>query len=432
MARNAARSTPAAAVTLLIVSLLSGCAQVPLPAATTTPTPAPPAGPTATAVIDPQLALVGPTETVFDWSTDRCGDEDIPDLGARAFRGADGRVTLVASHYSTWRFVGASLDELAHDCAPVMSSAQQGDPSLYSDRSWLAAPYTLDGQTVYALVHNEYQGNRHPGACPQEAYEPCWYNAVTEYISIDGGRTFGPIVPPPGHLVASLPHRYEAGAGPYGVFEPTNIIKHTDGMYYSYIRVDEFRSEAQRICLMRTATLDDPASWRAWDGSDFTIELLNPYRDPAGALSARPCAVIGINQLGVMGTSITFNTYLQRYVMVGTTATTIEGREVWGVLYAFSLDLIEWQTRQLLFEAELPWTYEPGDDNVYLYPVLLDPASDSRNFETTGEHAYLYVTRFNTREAGDQLDTLDRDLVRIPVRFFGASTDVTGTVEFTP
>jgi hypothetical protein len=118
--------------------------------------------------------------------------------------------------------------------------------------------------------------------------------------------------------------------------------------------------------------------------------------------------------------------------MVGTTATTIEGREVWGVLYAFSLDLIQWQTRQLLFEAELPWTYEPGDDNVYLYPVLLDPASESRNFETTGEYAYLYLTRFNTREVGDQLDTLDRDLVRIPVRFFPASTDVTGTVEFTP
>jgi hypothetical protein len=429
MARIAVRSA-AAAVVVAVVSVLGGCAQPPAPAPTTTPNR--PAAPTATEVTDPQLVVVGQTETVFDWSTDRCDDEDVPDLGARAFRGADGRVTLIASHDSAWRFVGANLDSLIHDCAAVMSSDQRDDPSLYSDRSWLAAPYTVDGQTVYALVHNEYQGSQHPGACPQQEYEPCWYNAVTEYISTDGGRTFGPIAPPPGHLVASLPHLYEAGAGPYGVFEPTNIIKHTDGMYYTYIRVDEYRSEVQRICLMRTAALDDPTSWRAWDGSDFTIQLLNPYRDPAAALLARPCAVIGLNQLGIMGNGIVFNTYLQRYVMVGTTVTSVDGREVWGVVYSFSVDLIAWQTRQLLFEAELPGTYEPGDNNVYLYPVLLDPASDSRNFETTGEHAYLYLTRFNTRESGDRLDTLDRDLVRVPVRFFPNSADVSGAVDFTP
>jgi hypothetical protein len=72
----------------------------------------------------------------------------------------------------------------------------------------------------------------------------------------------------------------------------------------------------------------------------------------------------------------------------------------------------------LLFEAELPWTYQPGDPNVYLYPSILDPASADRNFSTTGQTAFLYLTRFNTREAGNTLGTLNRDLVRIPVAFF--------------
>jgi hypothetical protein len=28
---------------------------------------------------------------------------------------------------------------------------------------------------------------------------------------------------------------------------------------------------------MRTASLDDPASWRAWDGSGFNLHMTSPY-----------------------------------------------------------------------------------------------------------------------------------------------------------
>jgi hypothetical protein len=50
---------------------------------------------------------------------------------------------------------------------------------------------------------------------------------------------------------------------------------------------------------------------------------------------------------------------------------------------------------------------------MYLYPALLDPASTSRNFETTGKTAYLYYTRHNFGQG-----SLDRDLIRISVEFF--------------
>jgi hypothetical protein len=99
--------------------------------------------------------------------------------------------------------------------------------------------------------------------------------------------------------------------------------------------------------------------------------------------------------------------------MVGISADQIDGSEVWGVYYSFSDDLVDWSRRKLLMEIDLPWTVEfPGSDLSHLYPSLLDPASPSRNFETTGSTAYLYYTRNNFGHA-----SLDRDLVRIPVEF---------------
>jgi hypothetical protein len=115
-----------------------------------------------------------------------------------------------------------------------------------------------------------------------------------------------------------------------------------------------------------------------------------------------------------MDQSLSNNTYLERHVMVGSTATHLDGREVWGVLHAFADDLIDWETRQLLFETELPWTYQPGDEVYMLYPSRLDPDSPSRNFETSDREAYVYFTRFNEL-AGNPLD---RDSIRVPVKFF--------------
>ena len=55
---------------------------------------------------------------------------------------------------------------------------------------------------------------------------------------------------------------------------------------------------------------------------------------------------------------------------------------------------------------------------MYLYPSLLDPQSDSRNFETTGKTAYLYYTRHNFGQGSP-----DRDLIRVAVEFFPTEAD---------
>lgn len=378
------------------------------------PSPVPPITQTQHTFLDPTLKVMGEEQVVFDWSTDRCVDSHIPDLPARAIRGIDGLTQLFISHNTGYRMVGPDLNNLDVDCAPLYSSHYNADPSLYSDAEWIAAPYTEDGGTIFSLVHNEYQGNTHNGQCPSEEYFSCWYNAVTLFRSMDGGDSYDYAFSPPAHLVASLPIKYEADAGPYGIFSPSNIVKGKDGYYYNLIKATAYKTAEQRVCLMRTQDLSDPTSWRYWDGKSFDGLFINPYIDEVENPSDHECAGIDRDNIGAqLVESLTYNTYLDRYVLVGLSADWMNDREVWGFYYSFSDDLIHWTHRKLLVEIALPWTVAENTDVSYLYPSLLDPDSSSLNFETTGKTAYLFYTRHNYGQG-----SLDRDLLRIPIEFF--------------
>jgi hypothetical protein len=355
--------------------------------------------------------VVGPEEVIFDWTVDRCEKENLPDLPTRAFRDAAGQVNMIISHYVNYKMTGPSLNDLEMDCDLIMSSAYDPDPSLFTDAEWIGSTYTEDGQTIYALIHNEYQGHTHPGKCPQGKYFPCWYNTVTLAVSTDSGRSFTHVTEPPEHLVASLPYQYVAGDGPNGLRAPSNIIKGEDGFYYSYMAAAEINPDEQWVCLMRTDDLSDPKSWRFWDGRGFEGRFINPYFEEG---EIHKCPPLEWDDIGAsLSDSITYNTYLGRYVLIGLSADWLDDREVWGVFYAFSDDLVHWTRRKLLVEMNLPWTADNFDDLVYMYPSLLDPESESRTFETVGKTGYLYYTRLNFGQGN-----LDRDLIRVPVEFF--------------
>ncbi len=360
------------------------------------------------------VSIVGETQIVFDWTTDRCDNEDIPDLPVRAFRDVEGQVNLITTHFIGRRSIGTSLNNVERDCDIVADSVYSSDASQFSDKEWLASLYTLDGETIYALQHNEYQGHTHSGQCPSGDYFSCWYNSITLAISTDSGESYRNITSPPNHLVATLPYPYEAEAGPYGIFEPSNMILADDGYIYAFIRIDNYQSERQWVCLMRTDDIAVPSSWRAWNGDGFELEFVNPYLNSIDNPREQLCSPIAENEIGVMHESLTYNTYLEQYVLIGLSADQIDGQEVWGIYYSFSDDLIHWSYRQLLIETELPWTYLQGDDDPILYPSLLDPDSQSLNFATTDQNAFLYFTQFNY--SNGQM-TLDRDLVRVPVEF---------------
>ena len=371
------------------------------------------AGVDLAAAADPELRITGEVEVVYDWSADRCRNEAIPDLAARAFRDAEDRVQLIVSHTEAIRMIGPNLDAVEVACDPVSRSAHNADPSLFSDAEWIAAPYTEDGMTVYALVHNEHHGHDHDGQCPSGDYFKCWYNSVTLAVSVDGGASYRHAADPPGHLVASFPAVYEPDGGTYGMFTPSNIIRGPDGYYYAFVKAQAYLTRQQFTCLMRTAALADPGSWRYWDGESFAGVFVDPYRDDFRFRREHTCRAIASNDIGQMTDSVTYNSDLDRYVLVGVSADSPDGEEVWGFYYAFSDDLIHWTRRRLLKEVPLPWTVTRPQFVSYLYPALLDPESPSRNFEATGRTAYLYYTRNNLGHT-----SLDRDLVRVPVAFF--------------
>jgi hypothetical protein len=362
----------------------------------------------------PAVRALGPEVTVFDYSTsDRCATDDIPDQPARAFRNAAGEVVLIDTHHAVRRFVGNSLATVTRRCPTIMTSGVKRDPALYDDREWLASTYTHDGSTIYGLIHAEYQGWQ-DGNCGTtfEQRKRCWYNAITLARSDNGGASFTH-APPPTHYVAGPPYQYSAGIGPIGFFQPSNIVRASDGFYYVLVHVEGGSGvQPTGSCLWRTSDLADPGSWRAWDGSGFTVRFRDPYVE-SYAPAAGVCALVARNQIGTRSESLTWSTYLKKWVLVGS-ADNADGVSGPGFYYHTSDDLINWTPAKLLMRGPLPWAYQCGGPEVLRDPSLLDDDSGSRNFETIGQRPYLFFTRFHLNGCAW---SLDRDLIRIPIEF---------------
>lgn len=348
------------------------------------------------------LSATGQVEVVFRYKVDACDSRDIPDAPARAFRDAAGRVHLYAPHDVNRGMTGASLDTVKPDCRVAYQGGERDDPAAFDDRAWLAAFATEDGRIVHALVHNEYQGHRRRGLCPSGKYMECWTNSITAAISTDGGATFRRV----DGLVAVLPYRYRGDLGHHaGYFNPSNIVR-KDGYYYTLVFAVRHEAQKGGACLLRTDRPEDPSSWRAWDGKDFTVRFMDPYRtadDPARHVCA-PLAGLGAPVSSVV-----------RHGPSGLFVATMAAvrPEGMGVFLATSPDLIHWSPAKLALPLTISGKQDCSEAAAWNYPSLLDPTSRSRTFETVGNTAYLYLTRFNL---ADCKLGMDRDLVRVPVR----------------
>lgn len=521
-------------------------------AAPTIPTlPASPASseapPTTAAPRVVRVEVIGDEEVVFDYSEQACGEFQRPDLPARAYRSADGSTSIVMAAPNNTRLVGPSLDEVVLSCDVIRSSSHDHDPAAHAHFEWIAAVHTDDGQTVHAVIHNEYHGYQaaladsrrallndygdtgwsylartgagtvemspaesgyrygdtlcsvdfwgaHPdvgcaavrrwtapadgryvidvsarrtatggdgvvvsaeqgdttllsaplddGAgmieqrldltlaagehvdfvvdagsdasfdgtdfsvlitpdgevCQGDTWE-CQQVELTAAVSTDGGATFSPsegassVIASPG-----VPYRHDVGL--LAMWQPSNIVRHpTDGHLYMLAQFDDRERSIQLTCLFRTATIDDPASWRAWDGEDFSLSFAPPATDGA---SDRPedCASVLTPPIG----GLTWNTHLERFVAIG--GFTEAGPT--GQYLTTSTDLVEWTPPVFIQAAEFVYTsdvppFEP-------YATLIDPSSESMSYDTSGETPYLYFSRINA------MDPLDFDLVRVPLR----------------
>jgi PKD domain-containing protein len=396
----------------------------------------------------PDAQGLGPEQTVFDHSSEATGDLieacdtwDIPDQPARAFRDDQGRVQIQFGANEPRRNIGSDLNAASsfghHDCTVTSQDGRDPNPSHYDMYSWLAAPYTFDGHTVYSLVHEEFRGweAAQPYSCqpPNNDTTKCWYNAITLKTSTNSGDRYAH-TPAPSHLVASVPYTWVNQTGPYGVFSPSNIIRKQpdDGYLYVIVRAKE-PGNADISCVMRTQAtpqaLGSPTSWLAWgDGPDpgstdsYEVQFVNPYtynftNDPP---ANHMCKDIGGGIVTGVSESLTYNTYFGKYMLVGA-----YGNPVPGFFYSLSDDLINWSQNKLLIGLETQHSWQCGDPDPARDPSLLDPSSSSRNFETTGRQLYVYYKIFRLN-LGCSLGP-DRDLLRLPIGLQGGPANVPPT-----
>jgi PKD repeat protein len=368
---------------------------------------------------------------VFDHSTQACQPDDIPDTPARALRDSHDQIQLLASHYTTRRSIGPTLGSVAHGCSVVFGSHSDPDPSNYNGQEWLHSVYTIDGQKIYGFVHQEFHGWDYYEQCAALTGTPdinkCWYNAVTLATSTDAGANYTHAAPP-GHLLASVPYQFAPLQGPYGVYRPSNVVA-KDGLYYMMVVIEGHGAQKAGECLIRTDNLDDPKSWRAWDGSGFNVSFINPYVDTTADPAAHVCEPVSSGTSGPLRGlelyGLVYSNYLNAYVAWGAAMKDPAGK-IGGFYYSLSADLIHWSEPILMMKAEIPLvSHQCGDPDPVRDASLVDPASTTRSFETIGRNPYLYMTRFNYYYDGSGACsmTLDRDLIRIPIEF-GASNEV--------
>jgi hypothetical protein len=308
---------------------------------------------------------------------------------------------------------GPDLDHIRPDCRVVYRGGEESAPERYDDRSWIASPYTLDGETVFALVHNEFHGHLRPALCASREYERCWANAVTEIASHDGGLSFAH-APAPRHLVAALPYRYAGDVGRRtGYFTPSNIVAR-DGFHYAFFWAEAQGAQKRGACLMRTADLADPRAWRGWDGGDFTVQFADPYVATDITPAKHVCTPVGDGRLVATVASVTLHRGSGLYVALMATSRPVKPGEqpATGVFASTSPDLLHWSEPALVMKAAVQFKLDCGDAHAISYPSLLDPAAATRNFEDTGDIAYLYMTDFHLRDC--RLNQ-NRDLVRVLV-----------------
>ena len=340
--------------------------------------------------------ITGSAEIIFTSATDSCSSENIPDAPVRVFRDANDKIQMIISHFEGYRMIGNDFNSLSVDCAngPVWTSHFDSDPSHYNNKEWLTGLYTLDGKTIYSLVHNEHESSTLSN----------WYNSITLAVSNDTGKTYSH-TSAPNHLVASIPYQYSSGMGPAGVFEPSNIIYH-DGYYYVLLHMESYGVQETGVSIMRTENLSDPTSWEVWDGEGYNNSFINPYTETGFNPAEHVADIIAPGEIEKMHGSITWNTYFNKFLLVGSA----QKNGVWGFYYSLSEDLINWSVRKKIMEANVNIHAQSGSA-VYGYPTIIDHNDTTRNFEVTGQEVYLYYSKWPYGE------NYNRTLERIPIRF---------------
>lgn len=346
--------------------------------------------------------LDGARAAAFDTLKESCEQIDIPDAAARAFRDYKGTIHLIASHYVTRAALGPTLETLKHNCEVVYKSPHDANIADFNDATWLNAFYNVDGKRIVALGHMEYHGWEHPGMCAQKTDTPkCWYNVDTYNLSEDGGYHFAR-PKAPANFFLSLPYKYEVNQGPQGYSVDSNVVK-VGEWYYDEVYAWAWppncgAGKGQKPCLVqdgacaiRTSNILDPGSWRGWDGKDFTVEFVDPYRGAVAKPQSHVCTAVPY-----LDYSTGINYHAASHLFVATLWN--QGSASWGpmgVYFTTSPDFVHWSKPELAITQNQMLRHEPEGNWSYAYFSLIDPKSADSSFMTITDNPYLYYVRMD-------------------------------------
>ncbi|CAN1567040.1 hypothetical protein MCEMSEM23_02984 [Rhabdaerophilaceae bacterium] len=341
---------------------------------------------------EPRLTaiLLGAETILYNPARQGCDANDIPDSPLRAYRDETGAIAAFALHFDNRRLSGAAFDKLRLECAIVFRGSGNGDPKRYDDRAWIAATYTEDGSTVFGLVHHEFQADKHPSRCSRSVYIECWWNSILAIRSQNGGREFSRAQ---SQVMAASSEPSESGQGRHrGFFNPSNIIKFKD-RYFTLIATTGWAGQTSGVCLFRSSQLGDGADWAAFDGTEFKARFPDPYSTRRPASGA--CKPVGPFPAPVG--SITQHAGSGLFLAVFQAAKGMpdgQGSQfpVSGFYLATSPDLLRWSPPERLLATRSLYDNPCGESLLRTYPSIIDPASGSRNFDTTGDTALLTFT----------------------------------------
>ena len=347
-----------------------------------------------------------PRQTLYDYNANPCPEKYFPDGPIRAFRRADGKFAVDNNENDDFQLVGSNPFDLRVSCASILSSAQYGP--LVRGLTGIEATYTEDGQTIYALAGQDLSALNEAIGCVDQGDGNCWQGSIEALVSTDMGNSFNFTSSGNGD-VAALTHTLTTGQpGTEGYNGSTNIIKR-NGLYYALVSVIDAYAGQSRTCLIRTGNLADPGSWRGYDGSGFNAVLQPTGNGP----SPIPCANVGGGNLPSVS-SLGFIPRKGIYIAVFPARLQLAGDSAAlpGAYYSTSADLLNWTPAQRLME--LP--REPGVDSTTeadAYPVLIDPFSQTRNFETIDSQTP--VLTFTAIQVYNNGLTTNRNLVAVPL-----------------
>jgi len=349
-------------------------------------------------------ALDGSREAVFETPRDSCTADDIPDAMARAFRDYAGTVHFVTASSDMFQSLGPTLESLQHSCEAAYQSANDPNPADFNDQVWLDSFYTIDGKTIAALSHTEYHGWAHPGECHSQNYGECEYDSDTYHLSNDGGYRFESFKAPK-NFVAGVPYQYRIDRGPMGYSVDTNVVEF-GGWYYAVATDWTWPPNCSgqtgpHRCLVptggapiRTTDVFDPASWRGWNGTEFSLSFVDPYPGPVSHPEEHVYTPVPY-----MGFVNAINVYQSANMVVATLW------DYWdnelgppGLYLTTSTDLVNWTKPTLVVTLAELSANDPKGSWLYAYFSLLDPAAPDLNFSIIGDHPYLYYVRLDNNE----------------------------------